>query len=153
MSDFDKKKQDGMSRLAQHDYNLMKDIKDGKRDPKDTGGGISNSAVKYIRVQDKILVEYGVRGNDVIFQITPPNKDLKYWRNINNKEIYKRMFKIIDEYGKIPSSIKKTVGGPTPESNNFKFDKITIVFHELATVPFVTSHIKRAAEALASRLY
>lgn len=152
MSDFDKKKQSGMNSLADNDYRIMQDIKKGKR--QDTGPGMSSgSSVQYIKVQDKILVEYAVRGDDIIFQVTPPKKDMPYWRNIKNKEIYDRMFKIIDEYGKIPAAIRKTVGGPTPESARFKFDKITIVFHELNKLPFALKHVKRAAEALASRLY
>jgi hypothetical protein len=154
MANFDRNKQDGVSRVAQDDYRIMKDIKEGRRDPKDVGGGIkSGAAVRYTKVQDKILVEYAARGNDVVFQISPPKRDMKYWRNIKNKELYSRMFKIIDEYGKIPTAIRKTVGGPTPDSAKFKFDKITIVFHELAQLPFAMKHVRRAAEALASRLY
>ena len=109
--------------------------------------------VSYQMVTDKISVEYGIRHPDCFIQVEVPEEHLKFWRNIDNKDLYMKMIRIVRD--DIPESLRIDYGAPigndTDPSKNF--NKVTIRIHNMATLPFYEHVLKKVATNLASKLY
>ena len=109
--------------------------------------GYSLDGVEYKEAVDKIKVEYTEKGDDVYFQINIPKGHVKYWRNIDNKPLYRKLMGILDK-ARMPDDIKVDIASPTDV-----FNKVTIVCRGLSKRPFSESFTNDVAHLIAKELY